>query len=317
MGNSNDDKTSENNKYYLIIYESKEIKIYSKKKIDSEKKLKSLIQKQLNIHPYFQEIKGIFDLKHGNHQTFIFPLEYQTEIKLKNEYTIKCRTQFEVEFEITLSQKDSIIDIKKEIHYKTRVDTDRLLLSYMNKFLKDDSLFVDYISQNNSNYNKFDDEIYICFERGPDINIYFLYKGKTEVISINDLDTIGQLYTKIRQKFKNTDKYLLINSRNEFLKQWNSKIMNYFDFSSDYHLEYVNPNFSINIRTLTGKTVTLYCEPDDTILRIKEKFDVLEGLNVDINRLIFNGRELQNSRTISDYNIYNGSTLHLLLSLRG
>ena len=36
----------------------------------------------------------------------------------------------------------------------------------MNKFLKDDSLFVDYISQNNSNYNKFDDEIYICFERG-------------------------------------------------------------------------------------------------------------------------------------------------------
>ena len=54
MGNTNDDKTSENNKYYLIIYESKEIKIYSKKKIDSEKKLKSLIQKQLNIHPYFQ-----------------------------------------------------------------------------------------------------------------------------------------------------------------------------------------------------------------------------------------------------------------------
>ena len=36
MGNSNDDKIDENN-YYLIIYESKEIKLYSKKKIDREK----------------------------------------------------------------------------------------------------------------------------------------------------------------------------------------------------------------------------------------------------------------------------------------
>ena len=150
-----------------------------------------------------------------------------------------------------------------------------------------------------------------------EVNIYFLYKGKTEVISINDLDTIGQLYTKIRQKFKNTDKYLLINSRNEFLKQWNSKIMNYFDFSSNYHLEYVNPNFSINIRTLTGKTITFYCEPDDTILRIKEKFQNSEGVIVDDNRLIFDGRQLEDTRTISDYHIYNGATIYSVLRLRG
>ena len=102
MGNSNDDKIDENN-YYLIIYESKEIKLYSKKRIDSEKKLMSLIKKQLNIHPYFQAIKGVFDFIHGNHEKLIFPLEYQTEIKLKNEHTIKCRTQFGVRFEITFS----------------------------------------------------------------------------------------------------------------------------------------------------------------------------------------------------------------------
>ena len=162
----------------------------------------SLIQKQLNIHPYFQAIKGVFDIIHGNHEKLIFPLEYQTEIKLKNEHTIKCRTQFGVKFEITFSQNESIINLKKVLSYKTRVDTDRLVLSYMNKFLNEDSSFIDYISKNNSKYDKDKDEIYICFNRGPDIYINFFYKGNKKEISINDLDTVNQLYTKIRQKLK-------------------------------------------------------------------------------------------------------------------
>lgn len=274
----------------------------------------SLIQKQLNIHPYFQTIKGIFDLNHGNHQEIIFPLEYQTEIKLKNEHTIKCLTQFGIKFEITLSQNASIIDIKKKISDATRVNTDRLLLYYMNKFLNDDSSFIDYISKNYSKYNK--DEIYICFNRGPDINISFNYKGKREVISINDLNTVNQLYIKIRQKFRNTNKHLLLNRDKNFLTKSDSSIINYLDFLSDYDLEYINPNFIIYIRT-SKKIVTLYCEPEDTILRIKEKFQDDEGLNVDDNRLIYAGRILEDTRTLSDYNIYDGSTLHSIRRLRG
>jgi len=318
MGNSNDDTINENN-YYLIIYESKEIKIYSNNKIDSEKKLKSLIQKQLNIHPYFQAIKGVFDLKHGNHEKLIFPLEYHTEIKLKNEHTIKCRTQFGVKFEITLSQNDSIIDIKKKISDKTRVDTDRLLLSYMNKFLNDKySLFIDYISKNSSKYNKDKDEIYICFERGPDIYISFFYKGNEKEISINDFDTVNQLYYKIQQRLNiYKKKHLLRNSHGNFLEESNFSVINYLDFLSDNLLEYVNLKFCIYIRQLSGKCIIIYCDPYDTILTIKEIFYYREGLEVSQNRLIFAGRDLENTRTLSDYNISHGSTLHSVERLRG
>ena len=319
MGNSNNDKISENN-YYLIIYESKEIKLYSKKKIDSKKKLMSLIEKQLNIHPYFQAIKGVFDLTHGNHEKLIFPLEYHTEIKLKNEHTIKCSTQSGVTFEITFSQNDSIINIKEKISDKTRVNTNRLILSYMNKLLNDNySLFIDYISKNKSIYNKDKDEIYICFNRGPDINISFFYKGNEKEISINDLDTVNQLYTKIREKLKNTNtkEYLLINSRGNFLYKSDSSIINYLDFLSDNHLEYVNPYFLIFIRPFSGKWVNIYCEPDDTILTIKKKFYYREGWNVDVNRLIFDGRTLEDTRTLSDYNISKESTLISVMRLRG
>ena len=319
MGNSNDDTINENN-YYLIIYESKEIKIYSNNKIDSEKKLKSLIQKQLNIHPYFQAIKGAFDLKHGNHEKLIFPLEYHTEIKLKNEHTIKCRTQFGVEFEITLSQNDSIIDIKKKISDKTRVDTDRLLLYYMNKFLNDKySLFIDYISKNSSKYNKDKDEIYISFNRGPDIYISFFYEGNQKEISINDFDTVNQLYYKIEGRLNiYRKKHLLINSHGNFLEKSNSSIINYLDFLSDNHFEYLNPNFHIFIKpAFSGEHVNIYCEPYDTILTIKEKFYYRKGLDVNDNILIFAGQRLENTRTLSDYNIDNEAILVSVKRLRG
>ena len=72
----------------------------------------------------------------------------------------------------------------------------------MNKSLNEDSSFIDYISKNNSKYDKDKDEIYICFNRGPDIYINFFYKGNKKEISINDLDTVNQLYTKIKEKIK-------------------------------------------------------------------------------------------------------------------
>ena len=109
----------------------------------------------------------------------------------------------------------------------------------------------------------------------------------------------------------------MISSHGKFLEKSNSSIINYLDFLSDYRIEYVNNNFYIFIRTLSGKKVIIYCEPDDTILRIKEKFYVREGLNVDDHRLIFDGRNLENTRTLSDYNISNKSTLQSVLRLRG
>merc|ERR1740129_555207 len=73
----------------------------------------------------------------------------------------------------------------------------------------------------------------------------------------------------------------------------------------------------IFIKTLTGRKTNFNFELDNTVRQVKEALQEKEGIQVEQIRLIYSGKQMSDECTLADYNVKPGSTVHMVLQLRG
>jgi len=93
--------------------------------------------------------------------------------------------------------------------------------------------------------------------------------------------------------------------------------LDYNEISYDKICEEIVPGFKIICKTLSNKSIYLPASPLFTIAKLKVMLQHFEGVPPDQARLIFAGKQLEDDKTISYYNILDDSTIHIVLRLRG
>jgi len=76
-------------------------------------------------------------------------------------------------------------------------------------------------------------------------------------------------------------------------------------------------HYPVWVRTLTGKTITIAPDIGTTVQTMKCDLQAKEGIPTDQQRIIHGGRQLEDGRSMGDYNVAPLSTMHLVLRLRG